>query len=144
MILFALISLVVLALAGIVVIGVRNSKRFPIRQATGRREQWFSEKFFGLHVAVGRWFGNCFSPAIVFEWHGERKSYEDRHGVTRYPAWMTITLRFRHKETRIYWRGVDRWDWNSEHIARKWGKCSEQDFGDYYCYKGWLGTHQMV
>ena len=86
------------------------------------KDQLIYKKIFGIYIAIGRFFGNCFAPAIVLEWHGavkpssshsplseERLSHlspraaqgvRERHAkrlaepeVFNYPAWATLTLR---------------------------------------------------
>lgn len=102
-------------------------------------------KVFGVHIAIGRWFGNCFSPALVLEWHGRSKLMSYFHlgkPVKARAAWATLTIRTSFScETRIYWRGWWRFDCNSQHIARRWGKFRDTDFGGYWTYSGILGTH---
>ena len=48
----------------------------------------------------------------------------------------------------IYWRGWFRLDWNSEHVAKRFGVYHDNsEHGrapDYYSYKGWLGNHMWV
>lgn len=99
-------------------------------------------KIFGLYIAVGKHFGNCFSPAVVItpmEW----------------AKMVTITVRpYFGAETTVYirywvttlFKKVQRpsvW-WHSTLIARKFGKRVELDHGTCYFYKGWLGAHQDV
>lgn len=134
---------------------------------------WIFERVFGVFFAVGTSFGNCFSPAIVLNWYGRCKPVSSHRGPTgerlakvsekhkewilarfqeklvspelwSYPAWACLTLRWGHAETRVYYRGWFRFDWSSEHVARRWGQISEQDHGTCYQYKGWLGQHDLV
>lgn len=135
---------------------------------------WIYQRVFGLWFAAGTFMGNCFSPAIVLVWHGMSKKrsshappnlegkserhrqllqrgYERRlaepHRWNR-AAWATLTLRWKHAETRIYWRGWLFFDWNSEHIARRFGVFSDHsEHGGpcmVYTYRGWLGSHQYL
>ena len=133
-------------------------------------------KIFGLFIAVGRQFGNCFAPALVLEWYGVRRRVSSHARVNppagasaalvkriearlaealaqpetfRYPAWAKFTIRTRSRaETVIYWRGWFRFDWNSEHIAQRFGKCEDHsNYGgpvEFYSYRGILGTHQAL
>lgn len=97
-------------------------------------------RFFGLHLAINV-FGNCFKPAICFNFHGKLQPFTMK-GRVCYPSRLTITLRdSRFVETVIHWRGGLRFDWNSAHIARKFGKLQELDFGDAFFYEGILGSH---
>lgn len=101
-------------------------------------------KLLGLYIAIGRWFGNCFSPALVLEWNGRQKPFfmATTQTIAR-PAWAVLTLRTkRFRETKVYWRGWWRFDFNSEHIAERWGKFTDTDFGGVWTYKGVLGFHQ--
>ena len=117
-------------------------------------------KIFGLFIAVGRQFGNCFAPALVLEWYGVRRRVSS-HSLTRrpealdqpevfyHPAWAKFTIRTSsHAETVIYWRGWFRFGWNSEHIAQRFGKCEDHsNYGgpvEFYSYRGILGTHQAL
>jgi hypothetical protein len=83
-------------------------------------------KIFGLFIAVGRQFGNCFAPALVLEWYGVRRRVSS-HSLTR--RWF-------------------RFGWNSEHIAQRFGKCEDHsNYGgpvEFYSYRGILGTHQAL
>jgi hypothetical protein len=129
----------------------------------------FFAKVFGLHIAVGKWFGNCFAPALVVEWHGVR-SGEWRHATARravakytgdansywqkvlaepnyyiMPSWATITLRTRNfAETKIRFRGWMGFSFDSEHIAEKFGKAVDAPHGTCYFYKGWMGNHSSL
>jgi hypothetical protein len=78
------------------------------------------ERVFGLHIAVGRWFGNCFSPAVVVE-------------LPSYPAtWIIVTIRSTvGLETKFY-AGPKGCHFNSGHLARWFGKRIEADFGDWH------------
>lgn len=105
---------------------------------------WIWEKVFGIQFAVGRWFGNCFSPAVVLEWKGMHKSGV-LLGRQCHPAWAILTIRTRFgMETMIYWRGWFRFDWNSDHIAFRLGAFHDTDFGGFYQYRGWLGNHTSL
>jgi len=134
---------------------------------------WIFQRVCGVYIAAGTFMGNCFSPAIVFVWHGRSKprssheslsaerlsrfnermqaGYAKRLAEKRskpvewsYAAWATITLRFKGAETRIYWRGWWRLDYNSEHIARRWGTSQDAPHGTIHTYRGWMGSHQDV
>lgn len=97
-------------------------------------------QFFWFYLATGM-VGNCFR-GIVLNWFGPRKSYVSKsNGERCYPAWATLTIRPDLAETVIYWRGWHRFDWNSAHIARKYGECHDAPFGFYHQYSGWLGRH---
>ena len=146
-----------------------------------RKSRWFFGKVFGLWIAVGRRFGNCFSPAVVLEWHGfclphtahgharkalramrsgsysrysqgmidgairlHQETLSKRNRLTN-PAWLTLTIRTKdHTETRCYFYGFSGFGWNSEHIAKRFGKASDQDHGLCYFYNGLLGSHADV
>jgi len=70
---------------------------------TKRNDVWFYAQIMGLYVGVGRWFGNCFSPAIVFEWKGVHKGDWSHSRAKRQIAiceaksgvWATATDAFR-------------------------------------------------
>jgi hypothetical protein len=87
-------------------------------------------KLLGLHFALNPW-GNCFSPAMVLTTNSRWQKFV-HEGKTCYPAKVTLTLRWKHMETVIYWRGALRFSWNSAHLARRFGKATEQDFGTVY------------
>lgn len=113
-----------------------------------RKDKWLYVKLFGLYIAIGRWFGNCFSPAIVLCWQGFSKPHKFL-GKICHPAWATLTFRSpNHMETTIYWRGLFRFDWNSEYIAKRYGTYVEANDlyhnPDYWQYTGWLGTHTYI
>tara|TARA_R110000822_G_scaffold110654_6_gene240949 strand:- start:3180 stop:3632 length:453 start_codon:yes stop_codon:yes gene_type:complete len=119
-------------------------------RAVKSKDKWFNVKVFGVWFAAGRWFGNCFCPAVVFVWSGRKTPFE-RNGVNCYPAWAMLTFRCKkHRETVIYWRGGFRFDWQSEHVAARFGKvtthptsgcCYEEEVCRTIDYKGWLGEH---
>ena len=90
--------------------------------------------WFGLNV-----WGNCFSPAVCLE-TPMLKSHESR-GKMRHGARWILILRWDGAETKIYWRGALRVDWDSAHIARRFGKAVEAPHGTCWHYEGWLGTH---
>ena len=185
----AFVSAVVIVATCIVRQRIESAKRFreimarPDRSITEEklrtnlRSTWIFEKVFGCYFAVGTWFGNCFSPAVVLLWHGMSKPLSSHHRMSderlakfsdrmreRYEkayaeriaepetfshaAWAVLTIRFDSMETRIYWRGWFRFDWNSDHIAYRWGKhhspeCG-QHFPEYWAYRGLLGSHMLV
>jgi len=83
-------------------------------------------------------FGNCFSPAICIHWWGFRERYQSRvfEGLWCYPAVLQIKFRSSSgRETSVYWRGWFRFDWNSGHLARRFGKRIEAEFGDYFQWR---------
>lgn len=89
----------------------------------------------GLTLALNP-FGNCFSPAICLNAHkggGKRHVYQYKGQPTvGYTAKAILTLRSNISlETRVYWRGGLRFDWNSGHLARWFGKFHDTDFGGY-------------
>lgn len=105
-------------------------------------------RVFGLWFAYNP-FGNCFSPAVCINkskglpWVG--KPWVSKiDGVKHYPSRMTLTLRWGGAETMCYWRGGLRFDWNSEHVARRFGKEIDADHGTRYQYNGILGYHVLV
>jgi hypothetical protein len=89
----------------------------------------------GLYFAFNVW-GNCFSPAVCINTRFSKLKSK--------AAKIILTLRFGGLETRIYWRGWFCVDWNSAHVARKFGKVIELDHGICWTYKGWLGNHQDI
>ena len=99
-------------------------------------------RVFGAWFALNPW-GNCFSPAVCLntpmlpsrEFRGEI-----RHGA----RWILTVRTANQTETRIYWRGGLRFDWNSAHIARRFGTSVEAPHGLCWQYRGWLGIHQDV
>jgi hypothetical protein len=95
-----------------------------------------------LWLAHNPW-GNCFAPAIILDTTGlKTKPWTCKKGVKRYPAKATLVIRTRgHAETAIYWRGWFRFDWNSAHVARRFGAFIDTDFGGVMQYKGILGSH---
>ena len=183
-----IVAIAIIVAAGLIRQRVKNNRRFldclvsrdsdpnplPVKRLRHNIFSiWFYERIFGVYFAAGTWLGNCFSPAVVLEWHGKQKPssshdplneerlegrpawwverYRKYHAeklaapeVISYPAWASLTLRFKGCSTRIYWRGWWRLDWDSEHIARKFGNLHEADHGDCWFYKGWLGNHQYV
>jgi hypothetical protein len=112
--------------------------------------------------------GNCFSPALVFVWRGVKERVSSHAPIPQerlsslnvelqgrllrrreerlakpeefsYPAWLEVTVRTKSgRETVIYWRGWFRFDWNSEHLAFRFGRVSEQDFGNVYQWRNHL------
>ena len=134
-----------------------NAKRLAAgAEPRKRRDAWFHEQIFGCWFSVGRWFGNCFSPAIVLTWHGfsrPKSSWERPAGLDRpttsdsqratikriwdralnkpevwtFPSWACLIIRFRRAETAIYWRGWFRFSWQSEHIAVRFGTYHDSD-----------------
>ncbi len=151
--------------------------RGHVRPDTGKRDLLIFVKVLGLYIAIGRFLGNCFSPAIAITFVGrilpyrpcvgmrerlskqiglvrevaERKLNDPKDSCHRlfFPAFATIVFRFRRAETTIHLRlwGTN---WNSEHLARRFGNASEQDFGTTYFWKPpsavrWvIGSHMRV
>ena len=100
-------------------------------------------KVFGLYFALNPW-GNCFSPAVCFN-APMMKSWTDKKGVVHHAARCILTFRTAHQtETRLYWRGGLRFDWNSSHIARLFGKGFDAPHGYCWQYQGWMGNHVDV
>ena len=95
------------------------------------------KKLFGIFFAFNS-FGNCFSPAICLSKTPRFKPKDlRREPVARY----ILTFRFNSAETTIYFNGVSFW-WNSEHLARRFGKHHETDFGGYEQFVSkFLGCH---
>ena len=90
---------------------------------------------FGLTLALNPW-GNCFSPAVCLAINKNFKPF-NYQGKICYPALLTLTLRSSHSlETTIYWRGGFRFDWNSAHLARRFGQFVDTDFGGYNQWRG--------
>ena len=90
---------------------------------------------FGLTLALNPW-GNCFSPAVCLAINKNFKPF-NYQGKVCYPALLTLTLRSSHSlETTIYWRGGFRFDWNSAHLARRFGQFVDTDFGGYNQWRG--------
>lgn len=75
-------------------------------------------------LAVNPW-GNCFSGLVV----------NVRKGAGRV-ARVAVTLRAGGAETSVYWRGGLRFDWNSGHLARRFGKEIDTDFGGFRQWRG--------
>ena len=81
-------------------------------------------------------WGNCFSPAICLDVNKNFKPFNYK-GKVRYPALLTLTLRSSHSlETTIHWRGGFRFNWNSAHLARRFGQFVDTDFGGYNQWRG--------
>lgn len=81
-------------------------------------------------------FGNCFSPAVILDtrcWGA--KPVATSTGLRR-PARALFTFRHRCAETTIYWRGGLRFDWNSGHLARRFGQFVDNDFGGLHHWRG--------
>jgi hypothetical protein len=97
---------------------------------------------FGMWFALNTW-GNCFSPAVCLS-TPMLKSIVAKDGTVLHGARWILTFRFGFAETSIYWRGAFRFFWNSEHIARRFGKEIEAPHGTCWQYSGWLGTHTYV
>jgi len=92
----------------------------------------FFKKICGVWFAVNV-FGNCFSPALCLTLHkGGGKCWKP--GC--WSAKGILTLRFKGLETTIYWRGAHRFDWNSAHLARRFGVREDAPFGDVYRWRG--------
>lgn len=85
-------------------------------------------------------FGNCFAPALCLNVHeggGKRHVYQYKgKSTTGYTAKAIVTMRSGSMaETRIYWRGGFRFDWNSAHLARWFGTFHDTDFGGYWQWR---------
>lgn len=100
--------------------------------------QWLFVKFLGIHWGIGRYFGNCFTPAVVLEvskskWLGKQ-------------AKLVLTFRTKtHRETRFYFALSRRpIRWHSDHIAARFGKPVEAPFGTFMQYRGILGRHDQL
>jgi len=92
-------------------------------------------KVFGLTLALNPW-GNCFSPAICLATNLKAKPFNFK-GKLSHPAKLTLTFRSSISlETTIYWRGGLRFDWNSAHLARRFGTFVVTDFGGYSRWHG--------
>jgi hypothetical protein len=187
MYLFALLllSLVVIVLAAVVRGRIKAARDFarcsqlPSWDGNHKKlrrncySHWIFERVFGLWFAVGKQFGNCFSPALVLEWKGMRKRWSSHTPINPerfaqmstsmqermlkaqakrmgeplewfYPAWAQLTYRSNHRETRLYWRGWLRFDLHSDHIAEWWGEPHDAPHGTVWTYRGLLGSHQSV
>jgi hypothetical protein len=121
---------------------------------------WLFGQWLGVYWAVGRWFGNCFSPAVVVTWHGWKAH-----------AWLTLTLRGEHRETvfhvgrplsPLFYRDnftgalmrnhnrtrpiLPRLWWNSEHLAYWFGegRLAPNDDTVYTWKSRLLGSHSYV
>ena len=90
------------------------------------RRKWIIFTILGLHIAFAKWIGNCFSPALVFEWKGLMKKQNGKR-----PACLIVTWRARAAETTIYFNGSRFW-WNSGHLARCFGHIVEAPHGDIH------------
>jgi hypothetical protein len=75
-------------------------------------------------LAINPW-GNCFSGLVV-------KTAKGKGNVAR----VSVTLRTGCVETTAYWRGGFRFDWNSGHLARRFGTEVETDFGGFRQWRG--------
>ena len=87
--------------------------------------------YFGFNV-----WGNCFSPAFCVTTNFGKSKFKT--------AKVILTLRWSGAETTIYWRGGLLTDWNSAHIARRFGVAVEAPHGTCWRYKGWLGNHHDI
>lgn len=97
-------------------------------------------RLFGLWLGLNTW-GNCFRPAVTLHLHLANKAHHHQlTGRWLYPAKAILTFR-NLTETRIYWRGWFRFDWQSQYIARRWGVAVEAPHGTCWHYTGWMGTH---
>lgn len=90
-------------------------------------------KFAGIWWALNV-FGNCFNPAVCVT-----TSLDARARAAR----AVLTLRWNWLETRVYWRGGLRFDWNSEHLAMRFGTFSETDFGGVWTWH-FLGRQHVA
>jgi len=99
-------------------------------------------KVFGIHFALNPW-GNCFSPAVCLN-TPMLASREFRGKMVHGARWILTFRTAASTETRIYWRGGFRFDWNSAHIARRFGKAIEAEHGYCWQYQGWMGAHVDV
>jgi len=113
----------------------------------------------GLYLAYvpkGGFIGNCFSPALVLERFNTRAEETNRRGTYHYserlgrilfyrPARAKLTIRTGSLETTIYWRGGSVFDWNSDHLAVRFGERHEAPHGDIYLLESkWLGNHSSI
>lgn len=108
------------------------------------------------YVPKGGFIGNCFSPAIVLERFHTRAEETGRRGSFHYserlgcvlfsrPARARLTIRVGYRETVIYWRGGSVFDWNSEHLATRFGERHEAPHGDVWFFQSRiLGNHFSV
>ena len=99
-------------------------------------------RVFGLWFALNPW-GNCFSPAVCLN-TPMLKSWTCNKGIRRHGARWILTLRWGGVETLVYWRGALRFDWNSAHLARRFGVAVEAPHGTCWRYSGVFGTHLDV
>lgn len=124
---------------------VLNAGVDPGRLYRNAHSVWVFEKVFGVYFAAGSWLGNCFQPAVVLEWHGWSPRIVGCNGKRFRSCVLSLTFRYRHKETTLYWHGLAM-RWNSEHLARRWGKWSGDEAAgiDAWVYKGWMGVHHYI
>jgi len=110
-----------------------------------KKVRWgFLFKVLGVWVGVGDWFGNCLCPAIVLCIKGMPRSYMLKDGRKATPAWVSLTLRSRGGETTIYMHRLYKWWWNSEHIARRFGRVRECETHMWCEYQGLFGSHSAL
>lgn len=81
----------------------------------------------GLTFAHNPW-GNCFSPAVCLATSLNRKAPAAKAVLTLRTAGCI--------ETTIYWRGGLQFDWNSGHLARRFGTFTDTDFGGITQWRG--------
>lgn len=98
------------------------------------------EIVFGFH-------GNCTtSHFFQCRWNGIKRGTNctlNNRTFNTNPAIASLTYRSPNgKETTFYLRA--KWhliDFNSEHVASRFGKSTEAPFGEYHVYEGILGRH---
>lgn len=130
----------------------------------GRNGTLLRLPLLGLWLAL-KPFGNCFAPAIILKpykitrngriicknadgsimkdaagkpmWKGGEHAYEVQA--------CSLTIRTSGLcETNFFWYGRLSFGWSSDHIALKYGKFIDTDFGGMWQYSGWLGTHSRL
>ena len=97
--------------------------------------------WFGCNV-----FGNCFNPAVVLDFNDSpnagKKMIGKISGEKTHIWKASLIIRSSWRETKIYWRGGLVFDWNSEHLAVRFGKHYEADHGRVSIFKSRiLGRH---
>lgn len=92
-------------------------------------------KIFGLTLALNPW-GNCFSPAICLDNTNFKAKPFNWHGKVCHPSRLQLVFRSNFLDTTIHWRGGLRFDWNSAHLARRFGTFVDSDFGGYFQWRG--------
>jgi hypothetical protein len=113
---------------------------------------WLYARLFGITFAIGRYFGNCFWPALVLT--KDRRSpltLTVRTGpglettfclgrLTTPPFGLDASGKLVRNEKRTTtW--LPRLWWHSTHVARRFGTAREAPHGTIWQYRGWLGNH---